>query len=282
MDRNLTQLIQDMMAATQAIAKNEGSAIRAITANISQVSAFTQQLNEYLDAHSFKDTSEEIAFFKTVRPQFDGLLLYYVRLLHIESKCEGAAPDQKLYYYSQERKRISLFSQLNRDLYRYWLLESTHLDHYYFVRSVSDELPLIEGDFPLFYDRRYYARMSYKVACMACNQMILQYLQEQGRTISVDKKGGAPAEEKLVWTASITAIAELIYGLQEYGVFNNTKVEVKKIARYFQECFGVKIENTIHKYYQDLRIRKKGRTPFLDGVRNALLRRMDEDDLNAL
>jgi len=281
MDRNLSQLIQEMLEVTQTVSKNEGQTIRAISANISQVSKYIELVNQYLDAHAFRDIAEEVLFFKQVRPQFDGLLLYFVRLLQLEGKCEMASVEQKLFFYQQERRRISLFSQLNRDFVRYQLLEATHLDHYYFVRSATDQLPL-EGDFPLFYDRRYYARMSYKVACLHSHQLLLGYLNERQRSLGGDKKADGPLAERLVWTAPITAMAELIYGLQEYGVFNNTKVEVKKIARYFQECFGVKIENSIYKYYEDLRIRKKGRTPFLDSVRNALQRRMDEDDEKAL
>jgi len=271
-----------MLEVTGAILKNEGNSIRAISTNIAQINAYIEQLNQYLDTHSFKDAAEEISFFKAIRPEFDGRLLFYARLLQFESKCEMASAEQKLQFYQQERKRISLFSQLHRDFFQYFLLESTHLDQYYYLRNTNDQLPFIDGDFPLFYDKRYYARMSFKIACIHSHRLMLSYLNDQHRGLAGDNKASVPLGEKLVWTGSITALAELIYGLQEFGVFNNTKVEVKKIARYFQEVFGVKIENTIYKYYEDMRIRKKSRTPFFDSVRNALLRRMDEDDEKAL
>jgi len=282
MDRNLSQLTLEMLEVTGAILKNEGNSIRAISTNIAQINAYIEQLNQYLDTHSFKDAAEEISFFKAIRPEFDGRLLFYARLLQFESKCEMASAEQKLQFYQQERKRISLFSQLHRDFFQYFLLESTHLDQYYYLRNTNDQLPFIDGDFPLFYDKRYYARMSFKIACIHSHRLMLSYLNDQHRGLAGDNKASVPLGEKLVWTGSITALAELIYGLQEFGVFNNTKVEVKKIARYFQEVFGVKIENTIYKYYEDMRIRKKSRTPFFDSVRNALLRRMDEDDEKAL
>lgn len=282
MDRNLSQLILEMLEVTGAILRNEGNSIRAISTNIAQINAYIERLNLYLDNHAFQDTQEEISFFKTIRPEFDGRLLLYVRLLQLESKCEMASTEEKLVFYQQERKRISQFSQLHRDFFRYFLTESTHLDHLYFTRSANDQLPFIDGDFPLFYDKRYYARMSFKIACIHSHRLMLSYLNDQQRTISPDGTSTTTPTERLVWTGSVTALAELIYGLQEYGVFNNTKVEVKKIARYFQEVFGVKIENTIYKYYEDMRIRKKSRTPFFDGVKNALLRRMDKDDEEAL
>ncbi|PUZ28598.1 hypothetical protein DCC81_03700 [Chitinophaga parva] len=282
MDRNLSQLTLEMLEVTGAILRNEGNSIRAISTNIAQINAYIERLNLYLDNHAFQDTQEEISFFKTIRPEFDGRLLLYVRLLHLESKCEMASTEEKLVFFQQERKRISQFSQLHRDFFRYFLTESTHLDNLYFTRSANDQLPFIDGDFPLFYDKRYYARMSFKIACIHSHRLMLSYLNDQQRTISPDGTSTTTPTERLVWTGSVTALAELIYGLQEYGVFNNTKVEVKKIARYFQEVFGVKIENTIYKYYEDMRIRKKSRTPFFDGVKNALLRRMDKDDEEAL
>lgn len=282
MDRNLSQLTLEMLEVTGAILRNEGNSIRAISANIAQINAYIERLNHYLDNHPFQDTQEEIRFFKDIRPQFDGRLLFFVRLLQLESKCEMASIQEKLAYYQQERKRISQFSQLHRDFLRYFLMESTHLDNLYFTRSANDQLPFIDGDFPLFYDKRYYARMSFKIACIHSHRLMLAHLSDEERTISSDGAGGSPPSEKLVWTGSVTALAELIYGLQEYGVFNNKKVEVKKIARYFQQVFSVKIENEIYKYYEDMRIRKKSRTPFFDNVKNALLRRMDQDDEQAL
>ncbi len=90
-----------------------------------------------------------------------------------------------------------------------------------------------------------------------------------------------PDPPKLIWTAPKVALVELLYALQEYGVFNNTKLEVKKLADYFEKIFQTDLRN-VYKSYEDIRLRKKNRTPFLDALKSSLLRRMDEDDLSAL
>jgi hypothetical protein len=283
MDENPIELLHQMKAGTEAVSKNESNAIKAITNNITQVNGYLSRLQNYLDNHPFKDPQSEIHFFKEIKPQFDGELLYHVRLLRLESLCDSVSPREKLLYYQQEQKRISSFTQLNREFYRYHLLGATHLDNYYYLRSQADDTYIFEGDYPLFYDRRYYARMSYKAACIHAFQELQQHITLQYQFLTGDdRKGGSRVpSESLKWTAAKTALVELLYALQEYGVFNNSKPEIKKIARFFQQALDINLDN-IYKLYEDMRLRKKGRTPFLDALRNALLRRMDYDDANAL
>ncbi|MGE7775237.1 RteC domain-containing protein [Chitinophaga sp. NPDC101104] len=83
------------------------------------------------------------------------------------------------------------------------------------------------------------------------------------------------------WIGSIAAITELIYALNEAGVFGAGRQEINKLKLYFEKVFNVSIGN-IYKAYEHARIRKKSRTPFIDSLKAALLRRMEEDDENAL
>jgi hypothetical protein len=85
--------------------------------------------------------------------------------------------------------------------------------------------------------------------------------------------------DTLKWTASKAAITELIYALNEYGAFGNSSRQLRRVSQYFCQMFSIEIPN-IYKVYEENRKRKKCRTPFLDGLKISLTRKMELDDLN--
>jgi hypothetical protein len=82
---------------------------------------------------------------------------------------------------------------------------------------------------------------------------------------------------ELAWTAPVTALAELIVALDAYVVFNNSPIGIGKLSAYFTNLFNIDPIN-IHKKYEEIRIRKKNRTVFLDALKNSLIRKMELDD----
>lgn len=87
--------------------------------------------------------------------------------------------------------------------------------------------------------------------------------------------------QSIQWTGSQAALTELIYALNEMGVLGGRQNEIRRLRLLFEKLFMFDLGN-IYKTYENMRMRKKSRTPFIDGLRNALMRRMDDDDLNAL
>ncbi len=82
-------------------------------------------------------------------------------------------------------------------------------------------------------------------------------------------------ELPLTWTFNKTDLVELIYALVALGVFNNGNVEIKSVVSFFETVFHVALGSYYHKY-QDIMKRKKERTVFLDKLKLALLRRIEE------
>ncbi len=91
----------------------------------------------------------------------------------------------------------------------------------------------------------------------------------------------ASKHKSIPWTGSQAALTELIYALNEMGVLGGKHNEIRQLRISFEQVFKFDLGN-IYKTYENMRMRKKSRTPFIDGLRNALLRRMDDDDLHAL
>lgn len=87
--------------------------------------------------------------------------------------------------------------------------------------------------------------------------------------------GDAPP---VCWTEDIINLIELLYGCHELKMFNDGNVTLKRVVEYVCGMFGVDVKNA-SSYYARMRRRKADeRTYFIDRLREALLKRMDDDD----
>ena len=83
---------------------------------------------------------------------------------------------------------------------------------------------------------------------------------------------------KLQWTGSIVAWVELIYAIHASGHINNGKASLKKIFAVMGETFVFEVEE-FSRVFIDIKNRVKGdRTAFLDELKQALMRIMEEAD----
>lgn len=74
---------------------------------------------------------------------------------------------------------------------------------------------------------------------------------------------------------SKTALTELIYALHSPGAFGNA--DIIAIAKTLQSTFNISLGDFYHTF-MELKARKINRTKFLDSLRDALIRKMDEQD----
>lgn len=81
-------------------------------------------------------------------------------------------------------------------------------------------------------------------------------------------------KSKLYWTESKTALIELVYALHAQGAVDNGKADIKDIAAVFEHLFGVELGD-YYRTFLEIRVRKTGRTKFIDSLRNSLIKRME-------
>lgn len=80
------------------------------------------------------------------------------------------------------------------------------------------------------------------------------------------------------WTEDIINLIELLYGCHELKMFNDGNITLKRLVEYVCGMFGVDVKNA-SSYYARMRRRKADeRTYFIDRLREALLKRMEDDD----
>ncbi|MGH2645412.1 MAG: RteC domain-containing protein, partial [Chitinophagaceae bacterium] len=178
-----------------------------------------------------------------------------------------------------ELNRIRYFFTQNLDFYNYYSSGSVYLDEELFTRGRYD-LMLIRDEYSLMIDPVFCTVHSYKVAKILAYELLQTYLHQTLEQLEHKKSQGAQKDVSksfLKWTGSKTDLIELLYALQTTGVFNNSQADVKKIALFLESVFNVSLGN-YYRVFQEIRIRKKNRTSFLDRMRETLIHRMDEAD----
>lgn len=231
------------------------------------------EVKEHVLKRGFKNTEEEIYFFKHQKPIIVSKLIYYNSIYKIETKKPYGGDKTIKKYLNNELAKLKRFFDNNLDFYKYYRTNSTYLDHKYFLRGKHD-IKLCLDTFYFEADHSFSTSHDYKVAKIIANDLIQVYLEYQ---MNINNQKKVSDNSSLNWTGSKTALTELIYAMYSQGVFNNGNADIKFIAKTFQTVFDVDLGDFYHTFLE-LKSRKINRTKFIDSLREALIRRMDEQD----
>ena len=230
------------------------------------------KLKEYVLKTGFKNTQEEIHFFKHIKPQFIAKLIYYNAVYKIESKKPNETKSAKK-YINTELKKLKKFFDNNLEFYKYYRTNNTFIDDQLFVRGKYD----IKLNLDTFYfetDHSFSTIGDCKAGKILANDLIQVYLEDQLNNRQYKKEYG---KSPLSWTGNKTALTELIYALSAQGVFNNGNADIKLIAKVFENAFNIDLGDFYHTF-MELKARKINRTKFLDSLCEALIKKKDEQD----
>ncbi len=86
--------------------------------------------------NGFNSEEEEIYFFKKVKPEISGRILFYESLINIELSHPKSSFKEQIKYYEKQIKLI--YRNFNDEFYRYILLERKDKDEIYFLRKNID------------------------------------------------------------------------------------------------------------------------------------------------
>ena len=82
---------------------------------------------------------------------------------------------------------------------------------------------------------------------------------------------------KLKWTAPKVSLVELVYAFKAAGVFNNGTANINEIAALLEEVFQRDLSD-FYRTFQEIRIRKKSRTAFMELLQSRLYQWMEDAD----
>lgn len=237
-----------------------------------------EKLRKYVSENPPKEQADEIIFFKEVLPKFYSQFIYFVKLFNIETNRPTGSDKVQRKYIENQLQRIKYFFDNNLEFYRYYRTGATHFDEAYFSRKKAD-VRLVHDTLLLAIDNQFYTIQSLRVAKLFANELLRIYLKNQITELDRRDEEKSPLKTAalLQWTGPKAALVELIYALQSVGVFNNGVADIKQLTVFIETSFSIDLGN-VYNVFQELRMRKKNRTSFVDQLRERLIKRMDEVD----
>lgn len=217
------------------------------------------ELRSVVKGYDFKDTAEEISFFKYQKPALQSQYFYFQQLISLKMNEPPRVTGRLSTYYVSELENLQTLAKAEAEFIHYYLNESTHLDDRYFVRGYIPAGNLTtDREFSTGYDER--------VSRALANRMLKDHIIT---LIESSKSSGDEAESSLTWTGSKADLIELIYGLETVGTINNGKADIKEIASRFESLFNINLGN-FYRQFMDIRLRKKEKTTFLNQIKERL------------
>ncbi|WP_447636356.1 RteC domain-containing protein [Flavobacterium microcysteis] len=228
----------------------------------------------------FLNEDQEVDFFKNVKPQILGKLIYYNKAFRIETTCPVSNGKIHQSYYENVLKNLKLEykeSICNEDFYRYYRAGRTDRDHTYFrLGKINYHDGLKSGVFEI--DLSFSTYYDNKIAHIIANELLYTYTltkinpEENPDTILQN----LDANKDISWTNSQNALIELIYALYASNSIAYGKIGIRKLALIFQVLFRTPL-NDIHHSFHRMKTRAGSRTAFLDQLKISLEEYMDKD-----
>jgi hypothetical protein len=255
-----------MESEIDVISADQPDVLRRTSLLIECVGRYVGELKRYVVKYKFRSIKEEIAFFKHVKPDFISCLLYFRKVFRIQLFEVANPNDSRLRFYRRQLQKIQRCLAYHQEFYQYVLSGADEIDELYFSRK-GPSAKTVE------LDERFSTKYDHILSRIRCTEMVRSYVLTGLQKI----ENPVPdlVASALTWTGAKTDLVELVYALQASEVFNKGNAGVKQIASQFEQVFNVSLGN-YYRVFQEIRLRKKGQTNFLDAIKQKLQQRLDD------
>lgn len=280
MKEYLSQKIKEIRLELETVDMDSEISIEITVSMIEYLEKCLADIREkFLSQKNIRE-EDEINFFKEVKPEILGFVLYFNKIHTIELKCPNGSNGTLAEYYQKELDSLTFFFERNLDFYQYYRSKATHLDEHYFIRykrchqlGLDSIHYIIDSEFSTGYD--------YKVAKILCNEMLRIYLNKKMHALDkqtlINKNRTSLPLNDLKWTGPKTALIEIGYSFESSKFMNRGTANIKEIMIAFEIMFNIDLGD-YYREYVSIRGRKTDRTKYLNILIERLLKRMDEDD----
>lgn len=254
------------------IALNNEPATALYKASVLICKKAMNKLKRYMATFAFESTRDEVVFFKTVKPQFYSMYIYFVNLYNFSVQRPVGSKEIQESYIRMHLSGIQTFFDLNRAFYAYYRAGMTQLDAAYYTRGGFDVHAELE-DFEE--DELFSTSHDYKLSKIIANERFQEFLE-----LELLKLGASPETillpfRRMNWTGSQSDAVELIYALKAQGAVNHGNVDIAELVTLWEYIFQCELKEVYHKIL-DIPRRKKHIPVFLSKLSNALLHWVDE------
>jgi RteC protein len=276
METFIQELYEKLESSLSTIEQQTINKLELAQQAIGMTRVYLELLRKFIIENGFPNSNNEIEFFKNIKPKFNAKLIFYLRIYYLETRRPAASISLQKKLLRRELKRIQYFLHQNSDFFSLLNSGSTLLDEKYFVRGNHDP-NLAQDEYFLTIDPEFCTIHSYKISKKLAYESLQVYLYEELQKLEGITPVSPLSKHTLEWQASKTDLIELLYSLYSARVLGKT--ELKKIVIFFQTSLHIDLGN-YPRVFQQIRIRKKNRTVFLDHLKEELIRHMDEVDEN--
>lgn len=238
------------------------------------------EMKAFLLAHPFQSEADEINFFKYQKPTLLGRLIYFYKILRIETQ-RPFDPEELDKYYEKQQEEQKLFFDRHIAFFQYYRSGSTYRDAHYFLRGRQEAV--IDVDIcPFDEDFEFSTGYDQLVARIVAMELLYAFLSFRRTYLQRDDDGELVNLLKLKgsyqWTGTVVQLAELIYALDEVRCINNGNATINDLSTLFGTLFNIDLREC-YGTYTDMKKRKNdSRTYFLDEMQRKLNQRMERDD----
>lgn len=103
-------------------------------------------------------------------------------------------------------------------------------------------------------------------------------MEMNGSSATVAAEVESRKGRKLKWTGDSTNLIELLYGLFETKQFNDGEVDISDLVDVFEQVFNTNLSNYFRRFTTIKRRKSVSKTRFLDEMREAVNKRIDDAD----
>ena len=261
------------------VKKEASNPMQEAMAGIEICNGFLERFQMAVTKHGFESIEEEIHFFKNLKSEPLGHLIYYTEIRSCEMQLPKWNLQTKLAHIEGETSRIISFFNQNLDFRFYMENGNGEKDEMYFSRKYLRESPISLSS-PYFRDSSFNTSHGEVWAINKGFEMYGNYLnsikaklENVSNTVSEQEDKTSPYR----FTKPATAAIELIYALQVAGFINHGDFEIKAFVEFFSKTFGIAIKDP-YGLFKQIAQRKSDRTKYLHMLMDALLADLEKRD----
>ncbi|TCD08605.1 hypothetical protein EZ449_12255 [Pedobacter frigidisoli] len=256
----------------------EMPALERMRGELAAVRLALNKLKDVVGASGFGSQSEEVEFFKAVKPKFYSLLVLSAERYGFENARPLRSGKSRERFYEGQLDYISRFFHQHEFLYQYYRMGAVELDSLYFVRG-AEEVGLIGGDLPAL-DPSFSTVGDYLFSKFMALEKLREIVLSEMEVPSLGGTGVVRSKKgrELRWTGDSCNLIELVYGIFDCRQVNDGEVDLSDLMDVFEQCFQINLSRYFRRFTEIKRRKSMSKTRFLDEMARMVNKRIEEGD----
>ena len=238
---------------------------------IQLISKTLRLLRKAVQNRGFETSADEIHFFKHIKPQVTGHLIFYRQLFDIEAKRIVSSDEEVEWYITEKKKVFNLLMKDSIEFVYYYQNKYTHMDKQYFIRDVY-RVPLPYQNTDALHDPEFTTPYDHIAAKLIAKDMFYKFLLKPLQKSTEELKSS-----KLKWTGTKLDLVELIYSIQASGTVNKGDAGLKDICSAFETIFQIEIGD-LYRAFHAITSRKTEQIKYVNRLKEHLGQKIAELD----